>query len=344
MKILHVANFSWFFAKHKRADHAGRFYATDRKITNGLIRNGHCVWDFSYRDIARHLPRVRLGKQWGAAAMNEYLLELAAAMRPDIVLLGHSEVVSPQTLRAIRQQHPHCKIGQWWMDSFANRPKDISHLRAKHEFIDAFFATSAPSYYAPLLPSDSPPRFYYFPNMVDSSIEAARSFRQPSHEFDVFFAGMDNPARAKLLQAIAAQEPPPRCGFFGFGAHPYLGGSELHNTIGRSKIGINLSQLTQMPLYSSDRLAQLAGNGCMVITPRTPQMTRLFAEDEVVYYDDAKHLLQQVAAYLQDDNAWRQVAERGHQRAHRCYNEKRVTKFMLEAITESQWSEDYDWL
>ena len=54
MRVLHVANFSWFSSTRKRADNVARYYATDRKISNGLIRNGCCVLEFSYRDTARH--------------------------------------------------------------------------------------------------------------------------------------------------------------------------------------------------------------------------------------------------------------------------------------------------
>ncbi|MDV7160490.1 hypothetical protein R3X52_17110, partial [Acinetobacter baumannii] len=40
MKILHIANFGF----NKQGAH---FYCTDRKISAGLIENGHFVYDFS---------------------------------------------------------------------------------------------------------------------------------------------------------------------------------------------------------------------------------------------------------------------------------------------------------
>lgn len=46
MKILHIANFGF----NKQGAH---FYCTDRKISAGLIENGHFVYDFSFRDMAR---------------------------------------------------------------------------------------------------------------------------------------------------------------------------------------------------------------------------------------------------------------------------------------------------
>ena len=110
MKIFHVANFSWFSAKGKRADNLARYYATDRKISNGLIRNGHCVWDFSYRDTARHLSPLAKSKQWGAKSMNDALIMQARAFVPDIILLGHAELITPQTLATLRRHLPDAKI------------------------------------------------------------------------------------------------------------------------------------------------------------------------------------------------------------------------------------------
>jgi len=42
LKIVHCANFS-------ESKYGAVYYAIDRKISNGLIRNGHFVYDFSYR-------------------------------------------------------------------------------------------------------------------------------------------------------------------------------------------------------------------------------------------------------------------------------------------------------
>ena len=156
MRILHVANFSWFAGKRKRAGALGRYYAMDRKITNGLIRNGHSVWDFSYRDIARHILRVQIGKRRGVRAMNDYLLALATKIVPDVILLGHCELVTPYTLQRFREQLPHCAIGQWWVDPFTSSDR-LKLLQAKQPYLDAFFATSSPDYFTPLLRAESTP-------------------------------------------------------------------------------------------------------------------------------------------------------------------------------------------
>ena len=66
MKILHIANFSIF-------KNDAVFYSTDKKISNGLIRNGHLVSDFSYRDISK-INRVLGLKKIGINKMIKSLI------------------------------------------------------------------------------------------------------------------------------------------------------------------------------------------------------------------------------------------------------------------------------
>ena len=96
--VLHCANFS-----DKKFGAA--YYATDRKISNGLIRNGHMVHDFSYRDVARHQAPMQI-KALGIQKMNRRLIETAQAIAPDLLLLGHSELVRNETLIELRRLWP----------------------------------------------------------------------------------------------------------------------------------------------------------------------------------------------------------------------------------------------
>lgn len=339
MRVLHIANFSWFSAAGKRADNLARYYASDRKISNGLIRNGHCVWEVSYRDAARYLSPLAKNKGWGSKSMNAALIPLAEEFSAELILLGHCELVTPQTLAALRQKLPAVKIAQWWVDWFP--PRALSQLRQKQPHLDAFFSTTAPEYLAPLLNSATP--LHYIPNMVDSSVETARAFECDKYQYDVFFAGSKTPARAAVLSAIENM-PGVRHGFFGFGKRPFLGGAEFVRALAKSKIGLNLSQATDIPLYSSDRLAQLAGNGVAVLAPATPHMTSLFAEDEVCYFANAQQLPAALRDLLGDERRRLAVARAGWRRSHESYNEKRVTQFMVEAASGRPLAETYEWL
>lgn len=340
MRVLHIANFSWFSSRRKRGDNVARHYSTDRKISAGFARNGHCVWDFSYRDAARFLSPILNSKTAGAQKMNAALRSCAAAFAPDLILLGHCELLAPQTVAALRKELPRAKIAQWWVDPFA--PHSLNHLREKQSYLDAFFATTAPEYFAPLLKTDGAPPLFYLPNIVDSSVETGRAFANEEYEYDIFFAGADAPERAAML-AAAQNIAGARAGFFGFGGRPLLHGAALPRAMASSKIGLNISRAHDIPLYSSDRIAQLAGNGCAVLTPRAPQMEVLFKESEVAYFSRAEDMPPLVSELLRDDARRRELARAGWQRAHESYNEKRVCKFIAEAAFAEPFSEEYEW-
>lgn len=342
MKILHIANFSWVSSSRKRPDNLARYYAIDHKISNGLIRNGHCVWSFSYRDTARALSPFAISKKLGAGRMQKHLIETAQQFSPDVILLGHAEIIDAKTIVQLRSALPNIKIAQWWVDWFTDNA--LVQLREKQPHLDAFFATTSPAHYAPLLDSNknSPP-LYYMPNIIDRSVETGQAFAATNYDYDVFFAGAETSERRRILSAVSKM-PNVKCGIFGMDKKSMLGGAQLMNAIAASKIGLNLSQTTKVPLYSSARIAQTIGNGALAIIPRAPELTNLFSEDEAAYVDSEEELPDMILRYLKDDTARRKVAESGWRRAQKSYNEQRVTKFMIEAIMGESFSEQYEWL
>ena len=184
MRILHIANFSWFPPLRKRIANWMRYYASDHKISNGLIRNGHSVWNFSYRESARYLSPLVRSKKMGSKAMNAAVIHATRLFQPHLILLGHCELITADTLAALRNILPSCKIAQWWVDPFDSH--SLPHLLAKQPELDAFFATTAPAYYEPLMGGDNSPTLYYLPNIVDTGIETERSFAGKKHAHDVF--------------------------------------------------------------------------------------------------------------------------------------------------------------
>jgi hypothetical protein len=164
LRIVHCANFS-------ARKYGVVYYSTDRKISNGLIRNGHFVEEFSYRDIAA--TEAPLGiKSFGTNKMNGRLLEMLARIEPDILLLGHSEMVSNNTLRAARDALPDMKIAQWWVDPLDGFLADRRYFIERIDMVDDFFLTTEPPALKSFLPlNKSPSRLHFMPNICDSSID-----------------------------------------------------------------------------------------------------------------------------------------------------------------------------
>ena len=88
-----------------------------------------------------------------------------------------------------------------------------------------------------------------------------------------------------------------------------------------------------MPLYSSDRIANLLGNG-FTRTQADNGLVELYGEDAMLYYKNTPNLIEQLTIALQEDT-WRKTAQRGWEVAHQCHNAKRITSAMLKFIHDN---------
>jgi len=329
MKILHIANFSWF-------NNASVYYAIDRKISNGLIRNGHFVYDFSYRDISRYSSWFKR-KKLGVKAMNDSLLKTVNQLKPDIILFGHSELITIETIQKIKIDYPQIKIGLWWVDWLQNVQTIIERL----PYLDTVFTTTGIAESKAVLSTNNT-ILAYIPNMCDSSIDTYKAFETKSN-YDIFYAGRYDNERKEMADRLQLLSKKYKIGLFGLNKKSILLGSKFIETIGKSKMAINFSRNNKLSLYSSDRIIQLAANGTLVFTPKIPGFEKIFTAEEVVYFDSLDDLENKIDYYLSNDNARIAITKSGYDRAHNSYDSKIVTKFMIETIVGLDYSQKYGW-
>lgn len=335
MRILHVANFN----THK---YGTDLYATDRKISAGLIRNGHFVYDFSYRDVCRSESLLRTTR-FSKATVNKKLIQACDTVRPHILLLGHSELISAATLAEIKKTNPSIRTGLWYVDALFHRKK-TSHLFDRLAFIDVVFATTSGPYLKEFQTATC--RAAFIPNMVDRAIESNTSFHNNSYDHDFIFCGRDSndSERRDFMERLHRETSMHlRSSFRGCLGHPPVTGYSYIDFLGRSKMGLNISRRNDVILYSSDRLAQLVGNGLLTFCPKVPSLELLFGEEELVYYDTFDELLEKIFYYHNNREECRTIAAKGWNRAHDSYSAEKVTRYMLELLLEQHFSLDYCW-
>lgn len=327
LKVVHCANFS-------ESKFGQVFYSIDRKITNGLIRNGHFVHDFSYREIAKNLTFLKR-KKLGAKKMNEKLLETISNIEPDLLLLGHSELVYTSTLKKIKESFPYIKIAMWWVDPFDR----IAHINDRLPYLDTFFATTSPEYYKQFFTKRT--HFFYMPNMCDDSIETLKAFENKQYEYDFIFIGRNDANRKDFITKLLDMK---EINFDIFGHHKdsLIFGQKFLNTIARSKMSVNYSRYNDIPLYSSDRVIQLLAQGSLVFSPKIPEFDTLFSEDEVIYFDDFDDLKEKLLFYKNNDEERIEVSKKGWEKAHTFFNSTIITQKMLEDIFKEVKDEKKD--
>ena len=334
MKILHIANFG--FNKH-----GAHFYCTDRKISAGLIENGHFVYDFSFRDMAR-MGTIFKTKKLGASWANKEVLKIVDNLEPDLVLIGHSDLMSPNVLKEIKQHYPKTKIAFWYVDWLCEEPK--SHFIYDFlPFSDAIFCTTGGELLEQYKMNNN--KVAYIPNMVNKAVESLRQFEKENFSNELVFLGTieKNSMREKFIIEVAQSlQQQMKC--FGTFENNSVYGAEYIKVLSESRMGLNYSRRNDMELYSSDRIAQLTGNGLLTFCPQIPNFNLLYNEDEVVYFNSPQDLVEKFKVYSHDAELLKSVAKKGWDKTHQSYNCKRVTKFMLETIYGEPYSEEYEWM
>lgn len=341
MKILHVANRA---EKYK----ANRYYGLPYKMNNGFVRNGHCVYWFSDRDIAR-ANALLPSRKFGQKAANRVLLEVCEHFRPDAVVIAHADVIGNQTLAAIKSRYG-VPIIQYNIDPFHEH--NISILKSRNGFVDCNVMTTGGSVLKRY--AEKGTRYAFMPNPVDPSIDCLENFRHADLAMDAIFVGqtenfvVESDLRTKIPRLVE-DLPGLAIGLKnGVWGHSYL---ELLATV---KMGLNLSIFVSPEgesdgdgshhyLYSSDRISQYLGNGLLTFAEKRFCLGEVYGPDcieEVGGYEELKDRLQYFARH---DDLRRKRAENSWRRTHAEFNERLVAQYLLEVGLGGTYSHPYCW-
>ncbi len=312
-----------------------------RKLMCGAIRNGWRICEFSDRDMARLLAPLGV-RALGGRIANAKLLLTARNFRPDVVLVGHCDYVTNDTLRAIRAALPGVRIAHFNVD-----PLWQEHTRAqmsdRMESCDALFATTA----GDVLKTWATGRnaVAYMPNPSDPSMENQDNGAKTEFLRDLFFAG--NPRRGdprwelldELLRRVGGKL---RVDVFGRDRPP-VWGADYEDVLATSKMSLNLNRREGDKWYSSDRIAHLMGCGILTFQSSANGMQRFFSDGETVWFDGPVDLADKVLHYNSHDAERSRIASAGRERYHRLFGGERVLRYMVEVTCGEELSEPYEW-
>ena len=328
MRILHAAPSS---IRLKGA----RFFNCEYKLQAGLAQLGHFPFHFSLHDHAHanFLQRRCLGR----AFTNRALIETCANFRPDVLLLGHAQVIEPDTLAGVRARLPGIKIGLWYVDPvFAGEP--YRHLFPKLPYLDALFVTTGGVSLTQFREAGC--RAAFIPNPSDPSVEnlTVDAVTEPP-AYDLVFTGSDNANRRPFITALdaACRSVGIRFALAGLLGHPKVYGAAKDDLLKRSLCALNLSQWNDVALYSSDRISQLVGNGLCTLSVASSGLQALFEPDrEMVFFDGTvEGLVAQMKALTADPARARAIGRAGREKTTACYSAKAVARFMIDFLFDS---------
>tara|TARA_A100001015_G_scaffold319220_1_gene441458 strand:+ start:1824 stop:3941 length:2118 start_codon:yes stop_codon:yes gene_type:complete len=328
LKILHVTNFN--------ERHNGRlFYNTGRRLNNGFLRLNHSVLEFSDRDIVSYYRSLKDLK--GSKKLNKKLIEVISNYLPDLVVLGHADLIGNETLDYIKKIYPNTKIAQWFLDRMDSDWKiNRKRFEGKFQFTDANFCTTSPE----VLNFDKTKKIFYIPNPVDKSFETLNVFENKTFSRDLFFAmshGVHRgilkkgkfDVRENFINELINLLPSVKFDIYGMADKQPIWADQYLKSIANSKMALNLSQGKPVKYYSSDRISQMVGNGLLTFVDKKTELNDFFTKDEIIFYNSTSDLADKINKYNKDDKLRISVAKAGRDKYFKYFNSTLVAEYII---------------
>ena len=328
LKILHVTNFN--------ERHNGRlFYNTGRRINNGFIRLNHSVLEFSDRDIVSYYRNI--SDLDGSKRLNKKFIEVISNYVPDIIVFGHADLIKRETIISIKNIYPDIKMCQWFLDRMDSEwIINLSRFQNKLDLMDANFCTTDPE----KLKIPKIKTLYYLPNPVDHSLDKLENFKNKFLPNDIFFAMSHGVHRGilkmgkyderdKFIKKLQELTPNIKYDLYGIDNKQPIWADDFINKISKSKMAINLSQGKAIKYYSSDRIAQLMGNGLLVFVDEKTKLSNFFNKNEIITYNNISDLANKIKKFSDNDNLRIKIAKNGRNKYFKYFNSTLIAEYIL---------------
>lgn len=316
--------------------------STGRRLFNGMIRNNWTVCEYSDRDIAKFEAPLKI-KPLGVKAANRRFIETVENFQPDVILFGHSDLLTNETLKTAQRLAKGAPLIYRNVDPLW-RDRNVDMINQRKEVADAIFISTA---------GDPIKQFCngknvvgYLPNATDPGMDGEDNSQKDSFERDLLFVGRGNKTddRYALLQSIDKElKAQVRFESYGLYGNPGVYGAGYDQLLKTSMMALNLNRYEGWPLYSSDRIAQLIGNGLLTFIWDKGDMRRFFNDDQVVFFKNEAELIRKAKAFKQDDARRKSIAAAGRAFYHEHFSGQRVTSYMVETTLGLPYSHNYMW-
>jgi len=342
-KIIHLTNFN------RRFD--GRLhYNTGGRLNNGFIRLGHNVLSISDRDVIHENKNITDIN--GRKTLQKLIIDNSNNFKPDCIVLGHADSVANETLDLLKSKNKYLKICQWFLDPLGEKGPDYlknnRRILDKSKFMDATFLTSCPS----ILPKKIK-NTHFIPNPSDPSFETLKNY-QNNCENDVFFAMSHGVHRGELkrgkidkreifINKLIKMNPDINFDLYGMNNIQPIWGDNFIKAISKSTMGINLSRGEPTKYYSSDRIAQLLGNGLLTFIHEKTYFNDFLSKNEIVFYKDIADLSYKLNKYKKDNKEAKRIAKNGRETYIKKFNSTIVCDFILSKIFDYNSKNKFVW-
>tara|TARA_E500000178_G_scaffold84687_1_gene83085 strand:+ start:235 stop:2364 length:2130 start_codon:yes stop_codon:yes gene_type:complete len=345
LRILHITNFN--------ERHNGRlFFNTGRRLNNGFIRLGHSVLEFSDRDIVSRGKSIK--DFYGSDTLNDKLVKTCYHFKPDLIVLGHADMISKDVLYNLKKDYSNLKIAQWFLDPLNKYGPDFQknkrRILDKSDVIDSNFITTSPDALSFLSKNKVN---YFIPNPSDQSMETLNNFKKNCSN-DVFFAlshgvhrgqlkdrSIDD--REKFIRSLINKCKNIKFDIFGMDNIQPIWADQYFKNISNSKMGLNLSRGSPIKYYSSDRITQIIGNGLVTLIDEKTCYGDFFDDTEMVFYKNISDLSEKIEKISENEKLRKTIGQKGKAKYMKYFNSTVVADFIINKTFDINRKKKYLW-
>ena len=342
LKVLHISTFD------EKNDHRLFNISIANKLTKGFIRNNHDVVNFSYRDF--HSKLLLKNKN----ALNEKVLNISENYRPNLILLGHNNILSIDTIEKIKSNHK-TKIALWYEDHLIkggpNYINNLNLIEKNSHLIDQYFLTTFPdSINTKILKS----KLNYMPIPADKNIENLEIYNSKNRYKDLFFAlshgvnyGKLKPRnideRESFLNELMQKNKKLTFNILGYESEQPKWNYQYFKELSKCKMALNLSRGIPSKYASSNRIASLIANGIMTFIDKKTKYQDFFNSDEMGFYTDANDLLNQLEKLNGNINKINKISKNGKKKYFSIFDNSIVADYIVSKTFNTKNKYNYVW-
>ena len=339
-KILHLSNFGI------KNNHRLFNLSIANKITNGLIKNGHDVINFDYRN---HYSGLFKNK-----SLDNKILSIIENYRPELVLLGHNNILSRNTIKRMKDKY-NISIALWYEDHVIkgdpSYKRNLDLIEKNHDLIDKYFITTSPDVIKTKINKN---KIYFLPIPVDVNIENG-NFYEIKKDKDLFFALSHGVNYGKLKKnsfdervkfidkLISYSDNKTNFNILGLYNEEPKWNYDFNKELMICKTALNLSRGGPNKYASSNRIASIMGNGILPFIHHKVKYQDFFDNNEIVTYKNHEDLIEQLLIIMSDPRELKKRSAKSKKSYFDYFDNTIVADFIINKTFDTKKKHRYVW-
>jgi len=108
-------------------------------------------------------------------------------------------------------------------------------------------------------------------------------------------------------------------------------------------MGLNLSRGETLKYYSSDRIAQIIGNGLVTLIDEKTMYNDFFSNKEMVFYKNISDLSEKILKISKDEKLRKKIARAGKLKYTKFFSSNNVAQFIINKSFNLNIKNKYLW-